>query len=94
MSKTQYWILNVIGGLGALLIIGNILLARMNESSSQTLNQNQAELNRAQQLQTTAQNLIVRIAQAAQTEPALRDLLARQDLKVNLTGENQPKLTP
>ena len=48
----------------------------------------------AQQLQTTAQNLIVRIAQAAQTEPALRDLLTRQDLKVNLTGENQPKPTP
>jgi hypothetical protein len=93
MSKAQYWILNVVGGICAVLLVGNVVLARMNEQTGRTLDENQAQVNRTQQVQTTAQNLIVRIAQAAQTEPALKELLVRHDLKVNLS-ENKPKASP
>ena len=94
MSKAQYLILNGVGGVCAFLVLANLILSRMNESSSQALNKTQAQINHAQQVQTTAQNLLIRIARAAQTEPALRDLLTRQDLKVNLAGENQTKPSP
>ena len=94
MSKTQYWTLNIVGGACALLMLANLVLARLNDRAAQGLNATQNDLNRAQQVQNTIQNLVVRIAQAGQTEPALRDLLVRQDLKVNLTEGTQSKATP
>jgi hypothetical protein len=94
MSKTQYWILNIVGGGCALLLLANLVLGQLNESSGQGLNATQNELNRAQQVQNTIQNLVVRIAQAGQTEPVLRDLLTRQDLKVNLNESAPAKPAP
>lgn len=94
MSKTQFWILNGTGGACAVLVLANLLIARMNESTSRKLNDTQADINRAQQVNNTAQNLVVRIAQAAQNDAALRELLVRQDLKVNFTGEKQPNPAP
>ena len=94
MSKTQFYVLNVVGGICAFFLLANLLLTRSNESSGQTLGAVQTQLNRAQQVQTTAQNLLGRIARASQSEPALRDLLTRQDLKVNLSGEATTKAAP
>ena len=94
MSKTQYWLLNLVGAACAALVLANVIFERMNESSNRALNATQAQINRVQQVQTTAQNLVVRIAQAAQSEPALRELMTRQDLKVSLGGENQTKPAP
>jgi hypothetical protein len=91
MSTTKFWILNFAGGLCALLIGINLLLQRQNENATRALGEQQAVINRAQQIQKTAQNLIVRIAQAAQKDAVLRELMTRQDLKVNFTGENQAK---
>lgn len=94
MSKTKFWILNGTGGACAVLVLANLLIARMNESTNRKLNDTQADINRAQQVNNTAQNLVVRIAQAAQNDAALRELLVRQDLKVNFTGEKQPHPAP
>jgi hypothetical protein len=94
MSKAQYWSLNGVGGICALLVLANLVLTRMNESSAQALNTTQAQMNRVQQVQTTAQNLLVRLARAAQTEPALRDLMIRHDLKANLGSDSPAKPTP
>jgi hypothetical protein len=85
MSRLQFWTLNVVGGLCALLILGDMLLIRWNEKLRQSLVVTENQLNRAQQIQTTAQNLVVRVAQSAQTEGALRQLLARYEFKVNLS---------
>lgn len=94
MSSTKFWLLNLAGGASALLIGVNLLLMRQNELANRALAQKQAVINRAQQVQTTAQNLVVRIAQAARNDVALRELMSRQDLKVNLTGDGQPKERP
>lgn len=85
MSKVQFWLLNLAGGVGAALIVGVIVLTQLNERIIRGLDATQNRLTRAQTVQTTAQNLIVRIAQAARTEPALQELLARHDLKVELS---------
>ena len=94
MSKTQFGILNVVGGLCAVLILSNVVLTRLNSRLNQSLLERQNQLNTTQQLQTTLQSLAVRIAQAAQTESALRDLLKRHDLQVTLNVDGQTKLVP
>jgi hypothetical protein len=95
MSKEQFWILNVVGGVCALLLLINLILGRLNEQTNQELMRTQNQLNRAQQLQTTIQNLAVRVAQAGQTDPALAAVLTRQDLKVTLNNpDKQTKPNP
>ena len=94
MSKAQYWTLNLVGGACALLILANVVLGRLNENSNGTLAATQAQINRVQQTQTTMQNLAVRIAQAAQSEPTLIELLNRHNLKVNLKVDGQVKQVP
>lgn len=90
MSKEQFWTLNITGGVCAVLILINLILGRLNEQSNQTLILTQNQLTRAQQMQTTIQNLAVRIAQAGRTDPALNAVLTRQDLKVTLNDANEP----
>ncbi|MCU0782569.1 MAG: hypothetical protein MUF81_00700 [Verrucomicrobia bacterium] len=64
-------------------------------STSKSLVLTQQQLNHAQQLQTTIQNLAVRVAQAGQTNAALAAVLKRQDLKVTLNNpDGQTKPTP
>ena len=94
MSKEQFWALNVVGGVCALLLFINLILGRLNEQSNQALMLTQQQLNRAQQMQTTIQNLAVRVAQAGQTDPALRAILTRQDLKVTLNTNEHTNPKP
>lgn len=89
MSKQQFWVLNIVGGACALLLLLNLIVGRLNEQINRDLLTNQELLNRAQQLQTTIQNLAVRIAQAGRTDSALNALLVRQDLKVTLNEANE-----
>ncbi len=89
MSKEQFWVLNIVGGACALLLLLNLIVGRLNEQINRDLLTNQELLNRAQQLQTTIQNLAVRIAQAGRTDAALNALLVRQDLKVTLNEANE-----
>jgi hypothetical protein len=90
MSKQQFWTLNVVGGVCALLLLINLVLGRLNEQSNQSLVLTQQQLNRAQQMQTTIQNLAVRVAQVGQTNAALAAVLKRQDLKVTLNNPETP----
>jgi hypothetical protein len=90
MSKEQFWTLNAVGGACALLLLANLILGQFNQRTNQELLLLQEQLNHAQQMQATMQNLAVRIAQAGRTDPALRALLARQDLKVTLASPEKP----
>lgn len=89
MNKTQFLALNVVGGVCGLLIAWDVVLGVLNGRLNAQVGQTQGQFNQAQQIQNTAQGLIVRIAQAGQADPALRELLARHDFKVNL-GTNTP----
>jgi hypothetical protein len=91
MSKAQFWILNVVGGICALLILGDVLLGYFNGLLNRSVSNVQSQFNQAQQMQNTAQNLVVRIAQAGQRDTILRDLLVRHDFKVSLPAEPQAK---
>jgi hypothetical protein len=94
VSRIQFRALNLVGGACGLLILCDLGLAlfigRLNQSVATTRDQ----FNQAQQVQNTAQNLVVRVAKAGQTDPALRDLLAKHDFKVNLDTNTQAKPSP
>ena len=94
MNKTQFGILNVSGGLCVGLIFINLVVARLNARLNESLLQTQNQLNTAQQIQTTLQEVAVRIAQGAQTDPALIDLLKRQQLQVTLNVDGKTKQVP
>jgi len=92
MSKEQFWTLNVVGGVCALLLLINLILGRLNAQSNQTLLLTQQQLNHAQQLQTTIQNLAGRIAEVGQTDRALNAVLVRQGITFNKpAGQTKPK---
>jgi hypothetical protein len=94
MNKTQFAALNIVGAVCSLLIIGEVVLGMLNNRLNKQVAQTQAQFNQAQQMHNTAQNLVVRMAQAGQTDPALRDLLARHDFKVNLNTNSPAPATP
>jgi len=94
MSRAQFWTLNLAGGVCTLLIISVAALGYFNGLLAGSVSAVQGQFNQAQQLQNTAQNLAVRVAQAGQREVVLRDLLARHDFKVNLNQDSQIRPAP
>lgn len=98
MTTAQFRILNFFGGLCAVLILGGLVLDRLNNQTNQSLtavqNQYQPQFNEVQQRFNTLQNLAVRVAVSGQTNASLRDLLAKYDLRVTLPAEGQAKRVP
>jgi hypothetical protein len=92
MTKAQFWTLNLAGGLCALLIAMNLILAQINVRMNKSVAEMQGRFNQAQRLQNTAQSLVVRIAESSQKEPSLRDLLVRH--KVAMASGTQGSTTP
>jgi hypothetical protein len=90
----QFMALNVVGGLCALLILCDLALALANGRLNQTVTANQAQFGQAQQVHNTFQNLVLRVGQAGQADPALRSLLVRHDLKVNLSTNSPARPAP
>ena len=84
----------MVGGLCASLILAGLILVQFNRRLNQSVVATQNEINQAQQLQTTVRNLITRIAQAGQSEPALRELLAKHDFRVSFPPTAESKTNP
>ena len=87
----DYEVIGKRGELYLLLIISTLVLGMLNARLNQRVAAGQNQFGQAQQLQNTAQNLVVRVAQAGQADAALRDLLARHDFKVNLNTNTPAK---
>ena len=94
VNRTQFIALNLIGGACALLILCDLGLGILNSRANQSVGATQAQFNQAQQLQNTAQNLIMRVARAAQSESALHALMEKHDFKVNVNTNAPTNATP
>ena len=94
MSRVQFIVLNLVGGACGLLIVCDLVLGYFNGRLNQSVAATRDQFGQAQQIQNTAQNLVVRIAQTGQTEAALRELLAKHDFKINLNTNAQAKPSP
>jgi hypothetical protein len=86
MSKTEFWILNVVGGICALVIAAGLILSLLNQRLNQEVMITSNRFGQAQQLQQTARNLVLRIAQDGQKDDSLRLLLARHQINVNVNA--------
>ena len=94
MTKSQFWTLNLVGGACALLILWNLVLGQMDLRLNKSVMATQNRFNQAQRLQTTAQNLLNRIAQAGQSDPTLRQLLINQGFRLNQNTNAPAAQTP
>jgi hypothetical protein len=84
-------VLSVVGGVCGLLIASDITLGLLNARLNQSALATQQQFNQAQQLQNTAQNLVVRVAQASQSDAALSALLTKYEFKVNANTNTPAK---
>jgi len=94
VNKTQLIVLNLAGGACGLLIVCDLVLGHFNGALNQSVLATRNQFGQAQQIQNTAQNLVMRLAQAGQTDPALRDLLVRHDFNINLNTNSQTQPSP
>jgi hypothetical protein len=94
MNKTQFLALNFVGGICALLILCNLALGWLNGGLNRSVAETQRQFNQAQQIQNTAQNLVLRVAQAGQSDPVLQGLLAKYEFGVKFNTNNPPRHAP
>lgn len=94
MNKIQLVILNVAGGACGFLIVCDLVLAHFNGGLNKSVSATNNQFSQAQQIQNTARNLVLRLAQAGQTDSALHELLVRHDFNVNLNTNNQTQPSP
>ena len=98
MSKAQFWILNFLGGICALLIVGAVVFSRintrLNDTVTQTQNREQPRFNEAQQRFIPFENLAVRVGHGSQTNALLLDLMRKHGVSVALNIGGQTKQVP
>ena len=94
MNKNSSWSLNFVGGACALLILCNVVLSWLNGGLNQTVTETQRQFTQAQQVQNTAQSLVMRVAQAGQSDPVLRSLLAKHNFAVNFDTNAPARPSP
>jgi hypothetical protein len=87
-------VLNVAGGLCGLLILCDLGLAMANGRLNQSVVATQSQFTQAQKVHTTVENLVLRLDQLGRTDPVLRALLARHDVKINRSTKPPPKRSP
>jgi hypothetical protein len=94
MSRVQFMVLNLVGGVCGLLIICDLVLGYFDSRLNRSVAATRDQFAQAQQIQNTAQNLVIRVAQAGRTDPVLRELLVKHDFKVTINTNTPPRPSP
>jgi len=87
MSPWQFWTLNVLSVLLAALILTQFFLVRNVQNLNQEMMAAQQQINTAKQAEQVLKVTAIRVAQASEKEPELKNLLKKYNLNVNLTPE-------
>ncbi|MFZ5806669.1 MAG: hypothetical protein ACOY3I_05645 [Verrucomicrobiota bacterium] len=82
MTKAQFWTLNIVGGILAVLLLLNVGLGISNRRLSLQIQKTQAELSGVSAFEKITQNLILRLASASREDKALQNLLSKHKLEV------------
>lgn len=83
MTRTQFWVLNALAGVVVVLLGLKVALALDIGRRQVQLAQAQAVLAQAQRAEPVMKELALRIAQAAQREPQLADLLKQHGVRLS-----------
>src|SRR5688572_29198447 len=87
MSRLEFWLLNGASAVLIALLLAHLFLSRANNQLGGQLNSQRGYINNARQLQPVLENLVRRIAAAGESDPKLKALLAKYDIKLNLPAE-------
>jgi hypothetical protein len=94
MTKLQFWLLNFICLALVTLLVAQFVLDRSNGKIIREINDRQAVVKNAQQLEPVLDQLAKRIARDSETNAALRDLLVKYDMHVTLEVDGKQKKYP
>lgn len=94
MSKSQYWILNFLGVILAVLLLSHYFFAKSNYQLAEDTRQGQATIARSRQLAVTLDQMAKRVAIGSETDPRLRQILVRYGLHVTLEKDGVKKTYP
>jgi hypothetical protein len=94
MTKPQFWALNIICFVLAILLLAQFALDGSNQKLVTEVNNRQAVVKNAQQLEPVLDQLAKRIAHDSDTNAALRNLLVKYDMHVTLEVDGKQKKYP
>jgi hypothetical protein len=94
MTKPQFWALNIISFVLAILLLAQFALDGSNQKLVTEVNNRQAVVKNAQQLEPVLDQLAKRIAHDSDTNAALRNLLVKYDMHVTLEVDGKQKKYP
>ena len=94
MTRTQFWLLNVVSAVLIVILVAHVVLSRSNNKAAQQLNTQRTYINNARQLQPALENLVRRISAAGQNDLQLKALLAKYDIKVNVPPDTNSVANP
>lgn len=87
MRRNQFVILNVVAGALAVLILTNVFMGYRNQKLSRLMSQHQIEINQARRAEQILRRMELRIAQAAEQDYKLRELMTKHNLRSLATGD-------
>ena len=90
MTKTQFWLLNIVSGVLIALLFAHYFASRANSRLAAQLNKERAYIKNADQLQPVLENLVRRIAAAGQNDTKLRSLLTKYDIRFSSGPDMRP----
>ena len=94
MNKLQFWALNVVSLILAMLLLGHFFFVRRNNRLGQALERDRATITRAQQLEGVLDQLAKRIAKGSDIDPKLKQILVKYGLNVTLDVDGKKKSYP
>jgi hypothetical protein len=94
MTKTQFWIFNLVCLALIALLIAQFIVNESNTKLTEEMNRQQSVIKNAQQLEPVLDQLAKRIAHDSETNAAFRDLLVKYDLHVTLEVDGKQKKYP
>ncbi len=94
MTRSQFILLNTMGGLLAALVLGDVSLSLWNQRIGQRVAIHQIEVNKGRQAEVVLRRLALRVAQATEQDPSLTKILIRHDLKATFMIDGKKKEVP
>lgn len=94
MNRREYLLLNIASLVLAVLLLGHFFFSRYNAQISDALAQEQAYINKANNLSPVLNQLSMRIAKGSDADPNLKNVLRRYGLNVTLDVDGKKIMYP
>lgn len=78
MNKTEFWILNAVGGLAALVLLTNVTFAFFNGQIARDAQMAELQVRKAIQVENITRELLQVTASGATQDPAIKSLLEQK----------------